>query len=60
MIRVSFAEVLDNFHRKSKWLKTFAIDHMNLRTAAELIGKFLEGWLEVDLAKENTGQLQGA
>ena len=57
MLRVSFAEVLDNFHRQSKRLETFAIDDMNLRAAAELTGKFLEGWLETGLAKENTGQL---
>jgi hypothetical protein len=57
MLRVSFADVLDNFHRPSKRLETFAIDDMNLRAAAELTGKFLEGWLKIGLAKENAGQL---
>ena len=60
MLRVSFAEMLDNFHPDSKRLETFAVDHMDLRAAAELTGKFLKGWLEIGLAKENTGQLQGA
>lgn len=57
MLRVSVADVLDNFHPGAKRLKTFAIDHMNLRTAAELAGKFLEGRLKIVLAKENAGQL---
>ena len=57
MLRVSVADVLDNFHPGAKRLETFAIDHMNLRAAAELTGKFLEGWLKIVLAKENAGQL---
>ena len=57
MLRVSVADVLDNFPPDAKRLKTLAIRHVNLRAAAELAGKFLEGWLEIVLAKENTGQL---
>ena len=41
----------------SKRLETVPIDHMNLRAAAKLTGKFLEGWLEIVFAKENAGQL---
>ena len=58
MFRVSFAEVLDNFHSHAERLETFAIDYMNLRAAAKLTGKFLEGRLEIIFAKENAGQLQ--
>jgi hypothetical protein len=57
MLRVSVADVLDNFHPDAKRLETFAIDHMNLRTGAKLTGKFLEGWLKIVLAKKNAGQL---
>ena len=57
MLRVSFADVLNNFHPDAKGLETFAIDHVNLRAATELTGKFLEGWLEIVLAKENAEQL---
>jgi hypothetical protein len=56
MLRVSFADVLDNFHPDAKRLKTFAIRHMNLRAAAKLTGKLLEGWLEIVFAKENARQ----
>jgi hypothetical protein len=55
MLRVSVADVLDNFHPSAKWLETFAIDHMNLRAGAELTGKFVEGWLKIVLTKENAG-----
>ena len=57
MLRVSVADVLDNFHPGAKRLETFAIDDMNLRAGAKLTGKFLEGWLKIVLAKENAGQL---
>ena len=57
MFRASFADVFDNFHRDAKRLESFAIDNMNLRAATELSGKFLEGWLEIIFAKENTRQL---
>ena len=57
MLRVSVADVLDNFHPNAKRLESFAIDHMNLRAAEKLTGKFLEGWLEIVLTKENAGQL---
>jgi hypothetical protein len=57
MLRVSFADVFDNFHPDAKRLETFSIDHVNLRAAAKLTGKFVEGWLEIVLAKENPGQL---
>ena len=57
MLRASVADVLDNFHRDVKRLETFAIDDMNLRAGAKLTRKFLEGWLEIVFAKENTGQL---
>ena len=57
MLRVSVADVLDNFHPGAKRLETFAIDHMNLRATAELTGKFLERGLEIVFAKENAGQL---
>jgi hypothetical protein len=57
MLRVSVADVLDNFHPGVKRMEMFAIDHMNLRAGAKLAGKLLEGWLEIVLAKENAGQL---
>jgi hypothetical protein len=57
MLRTSVADVLDNFHPDAKRLETLAINHMNLRAAAKLTGKFLKGWLEIILAKENAGQL---
>jgi len=57
MLRVSVADVLDNFHPDTKRLETFAIDDVNLRAAAKLTGKFLESWLKIVLAKENAGQL---
>ena len=57
MLRVSIADVLDYFHPDAKRLETFAIDYMNLRAGTKLTGKFLEGWLEIGLAKENAGQL---
>ena len=57
MLRVSVADVVDNFHPDAKRLETFAIDHMNLCAGAKLTGKFLEGWLKIVLAKENAGQL---
>jgi hypothetical protein len=57
MLRVSVADVLDNFHPGAKRLETFAINHMNLRAGAKLTGKFLERWLKIVLAKENAGQL---
>ena len=57
MLRISVADVLDNFHPDAKRLETFAIDHMNLRAAAKLTRKFLEGGLEIVVAKENAGQL---
>ena len=57
MLRVSVADVLDNFHPDAKRLETVAIRHMNLRAGAKLTGKFLERWLKIVLAKENAGQL---
>ena len=57
MLRVSVADVLDNFHPGAKRLETFAIDDVNLRAAAKLPGKFLKCWLKIVLAKENAGQL---
>jgi hypothetical protein len=57
MLRISVADVLDNFHPDAKRLETLAIDHVNLRAATELTGKFLEGWLEIIFAEENAGQL---
>jgi hypothetical protein len=59
MFRVNLADLLDNFYPDAKRLKTLAIRHVNLRAAAELTGKFLEGWLEIVFAKENAGQLLG-
>ena len=56
MLRVSLAEVLDDFHPHSKRLERSAICHVNLRAAADLTGKFLERWLEIVFAKENAGQ----
>ena len=40
-----------------KRLETFAINHMDLRAAAKLTGKFLKRWLKIVFAKENAGQL---
>src|SRR5262245_7175053 len=41
-----------------KRVKCFAIGDVNLRAAAKLAGKLLEGWLEIVFAKENAGQLE--
>ena len=57
MLRVSVADVLDNFHPDAKRLKTLAIRHVNLCAAAKFTGKFLECWLKIVFAKENAGQL---
>ena len=51
-----FAKVFNNFHPCAKRLKTFAIDHVNLRAAAKLTGKFLKSGLEIVFAKVNAGQ----
>src|SRR3954466_4837435 len=47
----------DDFNACLKRTETASIDDMDLRAAANFTGKFLEGWLEIVLAKENAGQL---
>ena len=57
MLRVSVADAFENFHPDAKRLETFSIDHMNLRAAAEFIGKFVKGWLEIIFAKKDARQV---
>src|SRR4029077_10764574 len=47
----------NDFNACFKRTETASINNVELRTAAELTGKFLEGWLKIILAKENAGQL---
>ena len=57
LIWVQLPDRPNDFEPCLKRLEAFAINDMNLRAAAELIGEFLEGWLEIIFAKENAGQL---
>ena len=47
----------NDFNACFKRMETVSIDNVELRAAAKLTGKFLEGWLEIVFAKENAGQL---
>ena len=47
----------NDFNSCSKRTETVSIDNVNLRAAAKLTGKFLEGWLEIVFAEENAGEL---
>jgi hypothetical protein len=55
--RIYLADTLDDFHSRKKRLESFAIDHMQLGTAAEFTSKLVKGRLEIIFAKENARQV---
>ena len=57
LLRIHPADVLDDFHADTKWLKRVAIDNMQLRATAELTSELVKGWLEIVLPKENARQV---
>ena len=56
-VRIQAPNGSDDFNPRLKRLEAVSIDNVELRAAAKLTGKVLEGWLEIVFAKENPRQL---